>query len=113
MTRLTSLWLLGVAVFLAIAIVFGNQLGIPFPIAIRIVAANGCLAIMYQIGSKYPGEKWPLVALAIGALFNFAVFFSPLADLPAKKADILFFAIPDALIFLLAWLWTHPVTTRN
>jgi hypothetical protein len=46
MTRLTSIWLLGVALFLAIAIVFGNQLGIPFPLAIRIVAANGCLAIM-------------------------------------------------------------------
>jgi hypothetical protein len=65
---------------------------------------------MFKIGSDYAGQKWPKIALAVAAIFNFAMFFSPLAKLPASKGDIMFFAVPDVVIFLAARTFTYPVT---
>ena len=102
--------LLGIAVFLTIAITLENQIGIPFALTFRIACASACLILMYKIRGDYPGQKWPLIALAVAFLFNFAIFFSPLAKLPVSKGDILFFGLPDVVIFMAARAWTYPVT---
>jgi len=104
------IWLLGIIACLVIAFTLENKVGIPVAVTLRIVCAGMCLFLMFKIGSDYPGQRWPRVALAIAALFNFAMFFSPLAELPASKGDIMFFAAPDAVIFLAARTFTYPVT---
>ena len=103
-------WMLGIIVFLTVAITLQSKVGIPFALTFRIVCASMCLFLMFKIGSGYPGQKWPGIALAVAAFFNFAMFFSPLAKLPASKGDIMFFGVPDAVIFLAARTFTYPVT---
>ncbi|MCW6536292.1 hypothetical protein [Sphingomonas lycopersici] len=97
-----------IAMVLTIAITLENKIGIPIALTLRIICASVCLYVMYKIGSDYPGQKWPRVALALAVVFNFAMFFSPLAKLPASKGDIMFFAVPDAVIFLAARTFTYP-----
>lgn len=102
--------LLGIIVFVVFAITLENEIGIPFAVTLRVACAGMCLSLMFKIAQDYRGQKWPKIALAIAALFNFAMFFSPLATLPASKGDIMFFAAPDAVIFLAARTLTYPVT---
>lgn len=48
--------------------------------------------------------------MIIAFLFNVGLFFSPLANLPASKGDILFFCAPDAAIMLGARITSYRVT---
>jgi len=102
--------LLGIIAFVVIAFTLEDEAGIPFAVTFRVACAGMCLFLMFQMSSEFPGERWPRIALVLAALFNFALFFSPLAQLPASKGDILFFGAPDAVIFLTARTITYPVT---
>ena len=102
--------LIGVALTLAMAFVLESATGISVAVTLRIIVAGVCLFVMFKIGGDYPGEKWPKIALAIAAIFNFAMFFSPLAKMPVSKGDLMFFAVPDAVIFLAFRTFTYPVT---
>lgn len=101
--------LLGIAVTLAIAFTLESKAGVPVAVTLRIIVASVCLFVMFKIGSDYAGQKWPKIALAVAAIFNFSMFFSPLAKLPASKGDIMFFAAPDAVIFMAARTFNYPV----
>jgi hypothetical protein len=87
--------------------------GIPFAVTFRVACAGACLFLIARIGSEYPGERWPRIALLIALLVNLGLFFSPLAHLPASKGDILFFGGPDAAILLAARTVTYPVVDAH
>jgi len=111
-SRLMQLFvtLLGIAVTLAIAFTLESKVGVPVAVTLRIIVASVCLFVMFKIGSDYAGKIWPKIALVVAAIFNFLMFFSPLAKMPASKGDIMFFAVPDAVIFMAARTFTYPVS---
>ena len=104
------LFLLGIVAIIALSIVLESKAGIPFKTTYRVACAIGCLIFLANIGSDYPGERWPRIALLVALLFNIALFFSPFARLPESKGDLLFFAAPDAAIMLVARIATYRVT---
>jgi hypothetical protein len=53
------------------------------------------------------------MALLAALLFNIALFFSPLAGIPASKGDLMFFAVPDAAIVLAARTVAYPATNDH
>ncbi|MBS0255413.1 MAG: hypothetical protein JSS36_09460 [Proteobacteria bacterium] len=103
-------WLIGLIAFMAVAITLESRAGVPFVITYRVACAAMCLKLVYNLGTDYPGAQWPKIAFAVAALFNLALFFSPIAKFPASKGDIMFFAAPDAAIFLIARIATYPVS---
>lgn len=102
--------LLGIILFVALAVGLEQELGIPFAMTFRVACAGACLIFIIKTRSDYPGERWPLIAFFVAFLFNVSLFFSPLAHLPASKGDLLFFAVPDAVIVLTARAISYPVS---
>jgi len=105
--------LLSIVAFVTIAIGLENSAGIPFAFTFRIACACICLYFVIQVGADYPGQRWPKIAFLIALMLNVSLFFSPLANLPASKGDILFFAAPDAAIVLGARAITYPVSNDH
>lgn len=101
--------IVGILAFVAVAVTMETEFGIPFKITYRITCATACIVFIYKIGSEYPGERWPRIALISALAFNLGLFFSPLAHLPASKGDLLFFGAPDAAIMLAARTFSYPV----
>ncbi len=104
---------LGGILFGAMAVALDYLSIIPFAVTFRVGCAGGCLIFIYMIGSDYPGERWPRIALFIALLFNVGMFFSPLAGFPASKGDILFFGVPDLVILLAARAFSYPVADAH
>lgn len=115
MPKLDKNWLvfLGGISFGAIAVSLDYLSVVSFAFTFHIVCAAGCLIFIYMIGSNYPGEQWPRIALFIALLFNVSMFFSPLAGFPASKGDIGFFGVPDLVILLAARAFSYPVTDAH
>ncbi|MBU6269016.1 MAG: hypothetical protein KGN34_15830 [Sphingomonadales bacterium] len=97
-------------VVLTVAIALERMAAIPVALTLRVVVAAACLFFMSKIGAEYPGQKWPVIAIAIAATINVATLCTPLATLPTSKGDVMFFAAPDAVIFLAARTFTYPAT---
>ncbi len=104
-----SLAVLGIAAFVAIGIALQGGLGIPFETTYRVACAFACLGFIAKVGSDYPGERWPRIGIAVALLVNVGVFFTPLVDRPASRGEIMLFALPDAVILLIAWIATYRV----
>lgn len=102
--------LLGLIVFVTLAITLQEKLAIPFAWTFRVACAGACLVFIGKVGSEYPGERWPRIAILIALMFNVGFFFSPLAHLPASKGDILLFGLPDAAILLTARIISYRLT---
>ena len=100
----------GIAAFVAFSVTLENEVGIPFKTTYRVACAVACLALMAKVGSEYRWAQWSRIAVWLAILFNAGLFFSPLAQLPAPKGDLLFFGAPDAAIMLAARIGSYEVT---
>ena len=100
--RRLCLGLLGVVAFVTIGIALEDELGIPFYTTYRLGCAGLCLFFIATIGQDYPGERWPWIGLAIAALINLSLFFTPVLEGPASRGEVMLFALPDAIILLIA-----------
>lgn len=111
-TRLlhVCLALIGIAVFDTLAIMLENRVGVPFKTTFRLACAVGCLTLIARMIADEPDAHWLRFAFCGALVSNLAMFFSPLAALPASKGDLLFFAAPDAAILFGARAFTYPVT---
>jgi len=107
------LWLIGIGAFVALALVLEDKVGLPFDTTYRIVCAGMCLFLMTKVSSDYRGEQWPWVALAIAAVVNIGLFFTPLMARTASRGEIMIFALPDVIILLAARTFTYRVTNDH
>ena len=105
--------LLGIALFITFSIALENETGFPFDMTYRIACTGICLGFMVKVGSDYPGQRWPWIALSIAAVTNVAMFFTPLFDRPASRGEIMLFALPDVTIFLAARAVSYPVKDEH
>jgi hypothetical protein len=103
--RQAGLALLGIAAFVITAFALEDYLGLPSATTLRIATAAACLIFIYNVGTHdFPGARWPRVALLVALLADVAIFFTPLVDRPPSRGELMLFALPDLVIFLLAWL---------
>lgn len=92
-----------------IGIALDNDLGIPFATTYRIACAVGCLAFIFKLGRDYPNERWPRVGFFVALLVNVLLFFTPLVDRPASRGELMLFALPDAIVVLVALVASYKV----
>lgn len=104
-----TLALLGIAAFVTIGIELENDLGIPSDTTYRVVLAAMCLLVIFKLELDYPGEQWPRTSLWVALLVNVGLFFTPLVDRPASRGELMLFALPDAIIVLVARILSYPV----
>ena len=104
-----SLALLGIAAFVAIGTALENEAGIPFNTTYRVACGAICLLFIYKLGLDYPGERWPRTSLWIALLINVGIFFTPLVDRPASRGELILFALPDAVVVLIARIVAYRV----
>lgn len=100
MTRLL-LVLVGVGLLVAGSIILEDRLEIPVDVFYRAACATISLWMMIRIGQAYRPDTWPLLAVATAIAVNVAMFFTPIVQRPASRGEILLFAAPDVLIFLI------------
>lgn len=81
-----------------------DEVGIPFASTFRVGCAAACLLFIYKLGTDYPGERWPRFSLWIALIVNIGIFFTPLVDRPASRGELMLFALPDAIVVLVALL---------
>ncbi len=103
--RLASFVFLGIVLLLALAFWTEGAFGLPSETTLRVALAIACLVSIYHLGqTAFPGRRWPQAALLLSLLVNVGIFFTPLVDRPTSRGELMIFALPDAVIFLTAWL---------
>lgn len=105
--------LLGIGVFVTIGFALEDMTGLPIDTTYRIACAGMCLFLVFKIGSDYPGELWPKVALGLALLVNSALFFTPLLARPASRGELMIFLLPDAVILLAARTFSYRATDAH
>jgi hypothetical protein len=106
--RLWRLFLTVLAMFVT-GIALEDKFGIPFATTLRVGCAAMCLIFIISLRRDYPGERWPLIALPIALVVNIGLFFTPLFDRPVSRGEILLFALPDAIVLLVARIASYRV----
>lgn len=102
-----SLALGGVLGAVLIGIALENDVGIPLATTYRIACAVGCLVFIFKLAKDYPGERWPRTAFFVCLLANTVLFFTPIVDRPASRGELMIFALPDAVIVLVALISSY------
>ena len=105
-----GLALLGIAGFVAVGSVLENEAGIPFDTTYRVACAAACLLFIKKLRLDYPEETWPWASLWIALLVNVGIFFTPLVDRPSSRGELMLFALPDAVVVLVARIASYRVT---
>lgn len=100
----------GVIGAVMIGIALDNDLGVPFATTYRIACAVACLAFIFKLGIDYPSEKWPRVGFLTALFINIMLFFTPVMDRPASRGEVMLFALPDAIVVLVALVASYKVT---
>lgn len=99
----------GIFAFVAVAILLEDDMGLPFDTTYRVACAAACLALIVKLARDYPGERWPRISLGFALLVNVAIFFTPLVDRPTSRGELMIFALPDAIVVLVARLVSYRV----
>jgi len=107
--RRLGLALLGIIAFVAIAIALEDHAGLKFDTTYRLACAIICLAFILKLWSDYPDKRWPRIGFWVALVVNIGLFFTPLFDRPASRGEIMLFALPDAIIVLVALITSYPV----
>ncbi|MBP2277408.1 MULTISPECIES: hypothetical protein [Sphingomonas] len=97
----------GVLGAVLIGIALENDVGIPFETTYRIACAVACLAFILKLAKDYPRERWPCTAFFVSLLANILLFFTPIVDRPASRGELMIFALPDAVIVLVALISSY------
>jgi hypothetical protein len=97
-----SLALLGIVALVIISFLLEDEIGVPVDTSYRIICAAACLIFIYKLGADYPGERWPQISLWVALLVNVAIFFTPLVNRHASRGEVMLFALPDAVVVLVA-----------
>lgn len=105
-----GLWLLGIVAVLVIGVALEDEVGIPLATTMRIAGASFCLLFIYRLGRDFPGERWPRVGFWVSLAVNIGIFFTPLVDRPISRGELMLFALPDAIVVLVALLIERVVT---
>jgi hypothetical protein len=108
-----SLALLAIVGFVAIGVVLQNKTGLSFNTTYRVVCAALCLGFILKLGSDYSQQRWPKVSFWAALLVNISLFFTPLVDRPASRGEVMLFALPDAIIVLVALLLSYKVVNQQ
>lgn len=110
----TSGWiLLGVVAFVAIAVMLESRFSVPFDMTYRIACAVACVTFIGKLAADYPGERWPWIALSIALLVNIGLFFTPMVDRPASRGELMIFALPNAVVVLIARIASYCVADER
>lgn len=99
----------GVIGAVAIGIPLDNYLGVPFATSYRIACALMCLAFIFKLVKDYPEESWPRIGFAASLLINVVLFFTPAMNRPASRGELMIFALPDAIVVLVALIASYKV----
>lgn len=102
--------LLAVVVFVIFSFALENTTGLPSDTTIRIASAAICLWFIFKLRLDYPGERWPTVSLWVAFIVNVGLFFTPLVDRPLSRGELMIFALPDAVVVLVARISTYEVS---
>lgn len=111
--RRVSLALLAIVVFVAIGIVLQSEIGLSFFTAYRVVRAALCLGFIWKLRLDYSDQRWPKVSFWAALLVNICLFFTPLFDHPASRGEVMLFALPDAIIVLVALTLSYNVVDQQ
>lgn len=111
--RRLGLVLLGIFVVVTIGIALQNEIGLPFYTTYRVVCAALCLGFILKLVLDYSEERWPKVSFWGALLVNISLFFTPLFDRPASRGEVMFFALPDAIIVLVALILSYDVVDEQ
>lgn len=100
----------GLGIYIALAMTLENVTGIRFDTTYKVTCAFVCVGFMTKLALGSPGERWPWIAIAAACIFNAGLFLTPVLSHPASRGEIMFFALPDASIFMLTRAITYPET---
>ena len=112
-SRRSCLALLGTIAFAVVSISLATQAGIPFDTSYRVACATMCLVFIFKLGSDYPESRWPRISFWIAFAVNIGLFFTPLVDRQASRGEVMLFALPDAIIVLVALIISYPVLDEH
>jgi hypothetical protein len=104
-----SLAVFGLVAFLIISFTLQDDFGIPWDTTYRVGCAGACQAFIYKLGSDYRGERWPRISFWVALLVNLSLFFTPLVNRPTSRGELMLFALPDAVIVLVALIVSYRV----
>lgn len=110
--KLGALTLAGILAFVTIGILLEEAFGIRFDTTYRLACAAVCLFLISRIGSDFPGQQWPRVGLVLAFLVNGGLFFTPLLSGRASRGEISVFALPDAIVLMVARIVSCAVSDR-
>jgi hypothetical protein len=100
-------WLaLGGLIFLVV----GIAVGIPFDTLYRVGCAVGCFLFVAKLRCDYPSERWSHIGFLAIPLVNICLFLTPLFNRPSSRGEVILFALPDAIVLLVARLATTTAT---
>jgi hypothetical protein len=105
--------LLGIGAFVLIASALQQEVGVPFDTTYRVMCAAACLIFIWNLRSYYPGEGWPRVGLWIALFVNVSLFFTPLFHRPSSRGELMLFALPDAIVLLIARIASYHVADTH
>jgi ABC-type Fe3+-siderophore transport system permease subunit len=105
-----ALALLCIAAFVTIGVVLEDKVGTSFDTTYRVACAGACLLFINRLRLDYPKEIWPRKSLAAALLINIGIFFTPLVDRPSSRGEVMIFALPDAVVVLVALIASYRVT---
>lgn len=97
---------LGGIVFLIV----GLAIGIPFDTLYRIGCGIVCFLFVAKFKTDYPTERWTQIGIWAVPLVNACLFLTPIFNHRASRGEVMLFALPDAVVLLVARLAT---TTAN
>ncbi len=97
----------GVIGAVLIGVALENDLGIPFATTYRVACAVACLTFIVKLGKDYPSARWPRVAFCVSLFINVLLFLTPVVDRPASRGELMIFALPDAIIVLVALIVSY------
>jgi hypothetical protein len=106
------LWLLGLAAFLIVALTLESEVGIPSDTTLRVACIVLCQYFIYKLRDDTE-ERWPRFAFWGALAVNLTILFSPLANRPASRGELMLFAAPDAIVVLGVITLTYRVTDAH
>lgn len=105
------MWALGAVIsFTIVAATLQSAAGIPWEATYRVACGVSCLVFIWTLIDDHPDEGWLKTSFWLALVINIGILFTPLVDRPASRGELMLFALPDAIVVLVARLATYRVS---